>query len=42
MKKIEDGLYTSVAQQDLSSLTDVNEQPVDISGCKDIYGRVQY
>lgn len=32
--KIEDGLYTSVAQQDLSSLTDVNEQPVDISDAK--------
>ena len=33
-EKIEDGLYTSVAQQDLSSLTDVNEQPVDISDAK--------
>lgn len=33
-KKIEDGLYTCVAQQDLSSLTDVNEQPVDISDAK--------
>lgn len=33
-EKIEDGLYTCVAQQDLSSLTDVNEQPVDISDAK--------
>lgn len=33
-EKIEDGLYTSVAQQDLSSLTDVNGQPVDISDAK--------
>lgn len=33
-EKIEDGLYTCVAQQDLSSLTDVNEQSVDISDAK--------
>lgn len=33
-EKIEDGLYTCVAQQDLSSLTDVNEQPVDVSDAK--------
>lgn len=33
-EKIEDGLYTCVAQQDLSSLIDVNEQPVDISDVK--------
>ncbi len=33
-EKIEDGLYTCVAQQDLSSLTDVNGQPVDISDAK--------
>ena len=33
-EKIEDGLYTSVAQQDLSSLTDVNGQSVDISDAK--------